>query len=136
MNAPPVAPKSVKSSASVQGSVGSPPAFPLAPQSAPPSAPKPVPPPGAKGSVQAAKSGSGSGSHLPELPLIGWEENRKGGVEAWHVPPGATKRKEKTYLGYAGKRLLAEWEKLNPDARRLTVERWIRDKRAEKGINL
>lgn len=88
----------------------------------------------AKGSVKAAKSGSGTGSNLPEFQNLEWEPNRKGGWEAWHAPPGATKRKDKTYLGHVGKRLLAQWQNLHPVARRQAIEQWVHDKRAEKGV--
>lgn len=62
----------------------------------------------AEGSAQNAKSGSGGGLHLPQMPNISWERNAKGGVEAWYCPLGATKRSEKTYLVYIGKRKLAQ----------------------------
>jgi hypothetical protein len=55
-------------------------------------------------------------------------------VEAWHSPEGATKRTDRTYLGRVGKRLLAEWEKGEPENRRTCVERWIAEKRQGKGI--
>lgn len=70
---------------------------------------------------------------LPELPRIRWEPNRSGGWEAWHVPPGAQRRKGCTYLGYVGKKLLAEWEALPATQRRAAVVTWIQQKRLEKG---
>lgn len=71
---------------------------------------------------------------MPELENVSWEENAKGGWEAWHAPDGAFHRREKTYLGHAGKRQLAAWSKLPPDEARAAVIAWIADKRAAKGI--
>ena len=39
-----------------------------------------------------------------------------------------------TYLGYVGKKLLAEWLAMPPDERRAMVEGWINERHAEKGI--
>jgi hypothetical protein len=66
---------------------------------------------------------------------MAWEPNSKGGWEAWHVPPGAVRRKDRTYLGYVNLQTLAEWENLTPDELAETVENWIQSKRAKKGIN-
>lgn len=71
---------------------------------------------------------------LPLLQGIQWEPHSDGGKEAWHVPPGARHRKDKTYLGYVGKRQLSAWGKLDPDARQKAVESWIAAKREKKGI--
>ena len=87
-----------------------------------------------KSSVKAAKSHSGSGSNLVDAPDVEWEWNSSGGLEAWHVPPGATSRKDKTYIGYAKQKLLAEWGSLDPEARQKAVEDWVAAKRAKKGI--
>lgn len=91
-----------------------------------------------KGSVQNMKkgsvAGSGSGSPLPDLENIRWEIHKKGGFEAWHCPPGAAHRKEKTYLGYIGKRQLAAWSGLTPDDLFREAGRWIEDRRKGKGI--
>jgi len=83
-----------------------------------------------KGSVK----GSGSGYALPELANVQWEENAKGGWEAWHAPDGAFHRKDKTYLGHAGKRQLAAWSNLPPDEASAAVIAWIAEKRAARGI--
>lgn len=83
-----------------------------------------------KGSVK----GSGSGYELPELNNLRWEQNVKGGWEAWHVPDGAVHRKDKTYLGYLGKRQLAAWEQKTPAEFRRLVCEWIAEKRKAKGI--
>ncbi|HEY7180720.1 MAG TPA: hypothetical protein VIC84_04850 [Blastocatellia bacterium] len=64
-----------------------------------------------------------------------FEKNSSGGREAWHVPPGVTHRKDKTYLGYVGKRLISAWENLAPEARRRAAEDWIAEKRVKKGID-
>jgi hypothetical protein len=85
-------------------------------------------------SVKAAKSHSGSGSNLADVPQVEWERNSSGGMEAWHVPPGATGRKDKTYLGYVNQKLLAEWGSLDPDAKQKAVEGWVAMKREKKGI--
>ena len=50
---------------------------------------------------------SGSGSSLPAIPGVQWELNARGGFEAWRCPPGALHRKDKTYLGYLGKRVIS-----------------------------
>jgi hypothetical protein len=86
-------------------------------------------------------SGSGSvpkvpeGCPLPPFANLQWEANAAGGWEAWHAPEGSSApRKSKTYLGYFGKRKLAEWERL-PEAERLsTVAAWTNARRKEKGI--
>jgi hypothetical protein len=87
-----------------------------------------------KPSVKARKSHSGTGSNLPEVAQVEWEKNSSGGWEAWHVPAGVIRRKDKTYLGYIGKRLLETWQSLPPEARQKAAEDWISGKRAEKGI--
>lgn len=64
---------------------------------------------------------------LPPLPEIRWERNARGGWEAWHNPPGATKRAERTYLGYLSSTKLHG----------LTVsdlQNWVATKRTEKHI--
>lgn len=66
---------------------------------------------------------------------MSWEQNRKGGVECWHVPAGAVHRKDKVYLGYVGKRQLAEWSLLKPDDLRAKVAAWVQARRAGKGIS-
>jgi hypothetical protein len=92
----------------------------------------------------SAQKGSGSGlvpsvpegCPLPPFEKLQWEANAKGGWEAWHAPEGSSApRKSKTYLGYVGKRKLAEWERL-PEAERLaTVTAWVADRRREKGTD-
>src|SRR5262249_44310758 len=88
-----------------------------------------------KGSAKPRKPRSGTGTFLPDLENLEWEPNSRGGWEAWHSPPGAVLRKQRTYLGYVGQKLLAEWEKLPSDERRRVVEGWIRGKRDGKGIS-
>jgi hypothetical protein len=87
-------------------------------------------------------SGSGGvpkvpeGCPLPPFENLQWEANAAGGWEAWHAPDGANApRKSKTYLGYFGKRKLAEWERLPVSERLATVAAWVADRRAEKGIS-
>lgn len=97
------------------------------------------------GSGLAEKCG-GSGSEqdlpsdcpLPALDGIQWEKRTdRPGYAAWHAPQGATAhRNTKTYLGYVGRRLLAEWAALLDDQRRAVVEQWVSERRAEKGISL
>lgn len=87
-----------------------------------------------KGSVQNLKSGSGTGYNLPKIDSVDWEYNSKGGWEAWHVPPGAIRRAEKTYLVYIGKRKL---EELEGDPRRdQQIRQIVKEKAAGKGIEL
>jgi hypothetical protein len=87
-----------------------------------------------KPSPKTRKSPSGSGSNLPEVDGVEFENHSAGGKEAWHVPPDAVHRKDKTYLGHVGKRLLATWGSLDPDARQKAVEGWVAMKREKKGI--
>jgi hypothetical protein len=87
-----------------------------------------------KPSVKARKSRSGTGSNLLAVRDVDFEKNSSGGFEAWHVPPGVTHRKDKTYLGYVGKRLIETWQSLPAEARQKAMEDWIQKKRAEKGI--
>lgn len=79
------------------------------------------------------RSGSGSTSleDLPELPNVQWEKNARGGFEAWHVPPGALHRKDKTYLGYLGKKALSA---TTPTELDLFARQWIHDRRQAKGL--
>jgi len=77
---------------------------------------------------------SGSGLNLPVLQNVQWADNSRGGVEAWHSPEGAQFRRERTYLGYAGKGMITEWSALAPDECRAAVIAWIATKRAAKGI--
>jgi hypothetical protein len=86
----------------------------------------------AKASVQGRKLCSGGGSNLPAIPLIRWEENRSGGVEAWYSPPGATKRSDRTYLGYIGKRLIDQIGTGPDGADR--IRQIVSAKMTEKGI--
>ena len=74
---------------------------------------------------------SGSGSSLPAIPGVQWELNRRGGFEAWHCPPGALHRKDKTYLGYLGKRVISASA---PDQLDQVARVWIADRMKEKGI--
>ncbi len=81
-----------------------------------------------------SKKLSGSGYDLPTLENLQWEGNDFGGFEAWHSPPGAVHRREKTYLGYLGKRQLAKWGREPPEQFRALVCEWVAQKRAEKGL--
>jgi hypothetical protein len=69
--------------------------------------------------------GSGSGFSLPDLVDIQWEKRTdRPGFSCWHTPQGTNaSRQTKTYLGYVGKRLLAEWEALPDDQRRAVAGR-------------
>jgi hypothetical protein len=66
---------------------------------------------------------------------VDFERNSSGGFEAWYVPPGVVQRKDKTYLGYVGKKLLATWESLPAGDRQKAAEDWIEDKRRQKGVS-
>lgn len=87
--------------------------------------------------VNPRKLRSGTGSNLaglPDLPGVDWEVRKnRPGVEAWHVPVGAFRRADKTYLGYLNAQRLAEWDG-KPNRRELVAE-WIAAKRREKGIS-
>ena len=78
---------------------------------------------------------SGSGFDLPAIENLQWESNKFGGWEAWHVPPGAVHRKDKTYLGHLGKRLRGKLEReKSPAEFRAYLVEWIATKRSEKKI--
>lgn len=77
---------------------------------------------------------SGSGLKLPNIENLRWEQNRKGGFEAWHVPPGTKHRKHTVYLGVIGKRRQVELAGLSSDELTAAIIAWIEAKRAEKGI--
>jgi hypothetical protein len=95
----------------------------------------PLPLPSAPASANAPNLRSGTGSNLanlPTIPNVRWEPNRRGGYEAWFVPTGATRRDQFTYLGYLGKKAIERWSQQNVlDAE---TERWVLQKRAEKGV--
>ena len=74
---------------------------------------------------------SGSGSSLPAIPGVQWELNARGGFEAWHCPAGAVHRKDKRYLGYLGKRVIAG---SSPDQLEAMAREWIAERMKEKGI--
>lgn len=82
-----------------------------------------------------ARGGSGSAFSLPKLANIQWEKRTdRPGFTCWHAPHGASApRQTKTYLGYASKKLLAEWAVLQADHQRAVVEQWVSERRAEKG---
>ena len=85
------------------------------------------------GSGYSSKRG---GSGLPTLHNIQWEQKTdRPGFAAWNAPQGNNApRNTKTYLGYVGKRLLAEWLAMPMDERRAVIAQWVADRRKEKGI--
>lgn len=93
-----------------------------------------VPVAGAGNGVQNVPEDGPANGGLPDIPGIQWEQNARGGWEAWHAPPGAVRRADKTYLGYVGVRKLAGW-KAAPNFPELVAE-WIAAKRGEKGISV
>lgn len=76
------------------------------------------------------------GCPLPPLPNIQWEGKKdRPGWYAWHAPDGLkAHRNTKTYLGYVGKKLLGEWERLPKAERLASVAQWVANRRREKGI--
>lgn len=84
---------------------------------------------------RAGQQVSGNGYLLPTLDQVQWESNDQGGWEAWHVPPGVTQRKGKTYLGFLGKRALAKMRSLTEPEFVAAVQNWTAEKRAGKSIN-
>jgi len=88
-----------------------------------------------KGSV-SLHLGSGGVCQLPDIPDLGWEQNAKGGFEAWHAPNNTRKRTEKTYLSYVNLRTLDNWAGLTESQRIQTITAWVNQKRAEKGIQV
>lgn len=83
-------------------------------------------------SSQRSFKRSGGGYDLPDFPLLQWELNERGGWEAWHTPEGTQRRRDRTYLGYLGKRQLEAWRELAPVEFREAVEAWVEQKRAAK----
>lgn len=73
---------------------------------------------------------------FPSIIGVQWEsKSDRPGWCAWYAPEGnQAPRNTKTYLGYVGKKLLAEWLAMPPDERRAMVEGWINERHAEKGI--
>lgn len=105
-----------------------------APAPAPTTYPLPEHSPERSGSgSRPERSGSGSITlaDLPAIEGVQWERNARGGWEAWHVPPGATHRRHKTYLGYLGKRALAT---ATPDSLPQIVRAWIQARRQAKKL--
>jgi hypothetical protein len=66
--------------------------------------------------------------------MIQWEKNRSGGVEAWYAPVGATKRRDRTYLGYIGKRLIDQIGTALAGADQ--IRQIVSEKMTEKGITI
>ena len=95
---------------------------------------------GGSGSTEK-RGGSGSvpapppGCPLPPFANIQWEKRTdRPGYAAWHAPEGAkAHRNTKTYLGYVGRRLLAEWLALSAEQRRAVIAQWLAERLAEKG---
>jgi hypothetical protein len=64
--------------------------------------------------------------------MILWKKNRSGGFEAWYAPVGATKRRDRTYLGYIGKRLI---DQIGTDpAGADQIRQIVSEKMTKKGI--
>lgn len=82
----------------------------------------PLPPPPPEHVLFVPEAGA-----LPPLPEIRWERNARGGWEAWHNPPGATKRAERTYLGYLSATKLHSLTMAE-------LQQWIKIKRTEKQL--
>lgn len=81
--------------------------------------------------VRTYKKGSGSGLRFPTPQFVMWEQNTKGGWEAWFAPDGPSHRKTKTYLGHVGKRQLAAWQAENFEQ---LATAWLREKMAAKNL--
>lgn len=81
--------------------------------------------------VRTYKKGSGSGLRFPTPQFVMWEQNTKGGWEAWFAPDGPAHRKTKTYLGHVGKRQLAAWQAGNFEQ---LATAWLREKMAAKNL--
>ena len=78
----------------------------------------------------------GGGSGLPNIHHVQFEQRTdRPGLSVWYAPEGNNAaRKTKTYLGYVGKRLLAEWQVLPNAQREQTIRQWVADRRAGKGV--
>lgn len=78
----------------------------------------------------------GGGSGWPGLHHIQWEKcTDRPGSKVWYAPQGNhAPRHTKTYLGYVGQKLAAEWEALDTDARATAVREWVTSKLAGKGV--
>lgn len=73
---------------------------------------------------------------LPSMRNYAWEEAKTSGAwECWFTPERTSERGGKTYIGYVGKKLLAEWlsQSSDKDELRQLVKAWIAEKEAAKG---
>lgn len=88
------------------------------------------------GSGSAVKRGGSGSDTLPALPAIQWEKRTdRPGFGCWHAPEGPqAHRNTKTYLGYVGKKLLAEWLALPEGERLASITGWVATRRTEKGL--
>jgi hypothetical protein len=97
-------------------------------------------------SIEAKTSGVGAAKNirrkgrgkcpLPSMRNYAWEEAKTSGAwECWFTPKRTSERGGKTYIGYVGKKLLAEWLSQSEDKAELRqlVAAWIGEKEAAKG---
>lgn len=76
---------------------------------------------------------------LPSVKNYAWEKAQTSGAwECWFTPERASERGKKSYVGYVGKKLLAEWlsQSEDKDELRQLVKTWIREKEAARGNSL
>ena len=76
---------------------------------------------------------------LPSMKNYAWEAAKTSGAwECWFTPEKVSERGGKTYVGYVGKKLLAEWLSESEDKAELRqlVAAWIGEKEAAKGNSL
>lgn len=71
---------------------------------------------------------------LPTIPDVLPEWNKRGGVEMYFAPDGATKRSDKTYLVYIGLRKLKAWKAQGQDVLNRNVLDLVEKARKDKGV--
>lgn len=81
------------------------------------------------------KTGSVGGVHLPDMPMIHFEPNNKGGIEAWYRPDRTSPRSERTYLKHFGQKELARFA-ASPDGGETEIRQAVEETARRKGITL
>ena len=91
------------------------------------------------GAAKNIRRKAGGKCPLPSVKNYAWEEAKTSGAwECWFTPERTSERGKKIYIGYVGKKLLAEWlsQSEDKDELRQLVKAWIAEKDAAKGNSL
>jgi hypothetical protein len=89
----------------------------------------------AKVQAKPVKQGSVAGCNLPSIPLVHFEPNQKGGIEAWYRPSRQSSRSDRVYLCYIGKRTLERLAQ-EPDRGESSIENLVRLAAEKKNVVL